>query len=134
MNTELYLRAFVVWVLIAFLEVIHGILRAKLIAPKTGDLRSRQIGVFTGSIIFFAVAVVSFEWIGFETATQAANVGGLWLVCMLVFEFSIGHFVFHFSWQWLLNDFNFFKGRLLVLGMLFLALSPYLVGKLRALW
>lgn len=134
MNTELYLRAFVIWVLIAFLEVIHGVLRAKFIAPKIGDLRSRQIGVFTGSMIFFAVAVASFDWIGLESAIQAANVGVLWLICMLAFEFSVGHFVFHFSWKWLLNDFNFFKGRLLAFGMLFLALSPYLVGKLRAIW
>jgi hypothetical protein len=28
----------------------------------------------------------------------------------------------------------FFKGRLLAFGMLFLVLSPYLVGKIRHLW
>lgn len=47
----LYLRSFLIWILIAVLEIIHGIFRAKIIAPKTGDLRSRQIGVFTGSFI-----------------------------------------------------------------------------------
>jgi hypothetical protein len=52
MNSELYLRAFLVWFLIAIFEVIHGVLRAKVIAPRTADLQSRQIGVLTGSLIF----------------------------------------------------------------------------------
>ena len=131
---DLYLRGFLIWVLIALLEVIHGIVRAKVIAPKVGDLRSRQIGVFSGSLIFFVVTLVSFDWIGIRSADQALAVGGLWLVCMLVFEFSVGHFIFHFPWKWLLNDFNFLKGRLLAFGMIFLAASPYLVGKIRNLW
>jgi hypothetical protein len=129
-----YLRAFLIWILIAVLEVIHGILRAKVVAPKIGDLRSRQVGVFTGSLIFFLVALLSFDWIGIKTSDQALFVGGIWIFCMLVFEFTVGRFIFHFSWKWLLNDFNFMKGRLLAFGMLFLTLSPYLVGKLRHVW
>jgi hypothetical protein len=131
---ELFLRAFLIWILIAVLEVFHGIVRAKIIAPKIGDLRSRQLGVFTGSLIFFAVTLVCFDWIGIASIDQSLAVGALWLFFMLVFEFSVGHFVFHFSWKWLLNDFNLFKGRLLAIGMLFLTLSPYLVGKIRNLW
>ena len=134
MAMELYVRAFIIWAIIAILEMLQGILRAKLLAPRTGDLRSRQIGVFTGSIIFFAVTMATLDWIGVASPTQAFAVGGLWLICMLVFEFSVGHFIFHFSWKWLLNDFNLLKGRLLALGMIFLAMSPYLAGKIRNLW
>ncbi len=131
---EIYFRALIIWALIAVLEMIHGILRAKLLTPKVGDLRSRQIGVFSGSIIFFVVTLLSFDWLGITTPHQAFLVGGLWLICMIIFEFSVGHFIFHFPWKWLLNDFNFFKGRFLAFGMLFLALSPYLVGKIHHLW
>ncbi|MDZ4083094.1 MAG: hypothetical protein U1E10_09170 [Bdellovibrionales bacterium] len=131
---ELYLRAFLIWTLIAVLEVIHGILRARFIAPMIGDLRSRQVGVFSGSLLFFAVTLASFDWMRIDSSEQAFAVGGLWLLCMLVLEFSVGRFVFHFGWKWLFNDFNFFKGRLLAFGMVFLALSPYLVGKIRNLW
>lgn len=134
MELWMYSRAFLIWILIAFFEVIHGIIRARIVAPRTGDLRSRQLGVFTGSLIFFAIAGLSFDWIGIESSAQALIVGGIWLFCMLVFEFTVGHFVFHFSWKWLLNDFNVFKGRLLAFGMIFLALSPYLIGKIRHLW
>lgn len=131
---ELFIRALSIWALIAFLEMIQGILRARFLAPKVGDLRSRQIGVFSGSIIFFVITFFSFDWLGITSPQQAFWVGGLWFFCMMLFEFSVGHFVFHFSLKWLLNDFNFFKGRLLAFGMLFLALSPYLVGKIRDIW
>jgi hypothetical protein len=131
---DLFLRALLIWTLIAVLEVLHGIARAKIIAPKIGDLRSRQVGVFSGSLLFFAVTIASFDWMRISSSDQAFAVGGLWLLCMLALEFSVGRFVFHFGWKWLFNDFNFFKGRLLAFGMLFLALSPYLVGKIRNLW
>lgn len=126
-----FYRAFLVWVLIAFLEVIHGIIRAKFLAPKVGDLRSRQIGVFSGSLIFFVVTLASFDWMNISTPDQALGIGLLWLISMLALEFLVGHFIFRFSWKWLLNDFNIFKGRLLALGMIFLALSPLLVWKIR---
>jgi hypothetical protein len=54
----LILRSFVVWLLIILVEIIHGIVRGILLVPKTGDLRSRQIGVFTGSLLIFAVAFI----------------------------------------------------------------------------
>ncbi len=73
-----YLRAFSIWVLIAVLEVFHGILRAKIIAPKIGDLPSRQVGVFTGSLLFFAVTIASFDWLRITSSDQAFAVGGLW--------------------------------------------------------
>lgn len=59
--------------------------------------------------------------------------GGLWLVCMVVFEFTVGHYIFKFTWKWLLNDFNLFKGRLLLLGMVFLAAAPALVARCKGL-
>lgn len=50
---------------------------------------------------------------------------------MMAFELGVGRFVFKFSWKWLLNEFNFFKGRLLLFGMLFLAGTPLLVSWLK---
>lgn len=91
--------AFLFWIGIAILEMVHGILRAKFLAPKVGDFRSRQIGVATGSILILIYTFGIFPWLGLQSASEALQVGFLWFLCMLIFELSIGHFVFRFSWK-----------------------------------
>ncbi len=128
------LKAFAVWLLIAFVEMIHGILRAKFVAPKVGDLRSRQLAVFSGSLLIFLIAYATVPWIGPRTPNDAIQVGALWFFCMMIFEFSVGRLVFGFSWQWLWKDFSPFQGRLLLFGMMFLFLAPYMVGKIQRIF
>jgi hypothetical protein len=45
------LRAFAVWLVIMAVESAHGTLRELFVAPLIGDLRARQISVFTGSLL-----------------------------------------------------------------------------------
>jgi hypothetical protein len=130
----IYFKGFVIWCLIAIVEVVHGILRTKFLSPKVGDFRSRQIAVLTGSLLIGLIAYFKFHWMGFENSNQAYLIGAQWFFLMVCFEMILGHYVFHFPWKWLLSDFNLFKGRLLPLGMLFLFLSPWLCGKLLNLW
>lgn len=130
----IFLKGFICWIGIALLEMIHGIIRAKVLAPKIGDLRSRQFGVLSGSILILGYSWIVFPWLSLQTSSEAIQLGGLWLICMLIFEFTVGHFVFRFSWKWLLNDFNFFKGRLLAFGMLILTLAPWISGRVRGAW
>jgi len=134
MNDFEYWKAIVVWIGIAVIEVGHGILRARFLARKVGDLRSRQIGVFSGSLLIFLIAYLSFDWLQLQSVKQAILAGVIWFVLMFCFEMLLGHYVFKFTWKWLLADFNFFKGRLLLFGMLFLMLTPWLIGKLRGQW
>ncbi len=131
---EMYLRGFAVWICIALVEMVHGILRAKLLTPRVGDLRSRQIAVFTGSFLIFMISYFTILWIGPQNAGDAFYIGLLWFVCMMVFELSVGRFAFGFTWRWLFNDFNLFKGRLLALGMAFLVIAPYVACRIRDLW
>lgn len=112
----------------------HGILRARFVAPKVGDFKSRQIGVASGSLLILIYTWIVFPWLSLKAPDDAILVGGFWFLCMLLFEFTVGHFVFRFSWKWLLNDFNVFKGRLLLVGMLILAMAPWISGRLRGIW
>ncbi len=114
--------------------MVHGIARAKFLAPKVGDFRSRQIGVFSGSILILGYSWCVFPWLSLHSSKESLQVGALWFFCMILFEFTVGHFFFHFPWKWLFNDFNLFKGRLLAIGMLVLAFSPWLSGWLRGVW
>lgn len=55
------------------------------------------------------------------------------LKSVFFFEFILGHFVFKFSWKWLLNDFNVLRGRLLLFGMIFLFFAPFIVGRIKGI-
>jgi hypothetical protein len=125
------LRALIVWLLLMVAEIIHGTLRTLLLAPSFGDYRARQISVFTGSAIIFVIVFFLIGWIGFKRAGTLFAVGIMWLFLALVFEISLGRFVFDYSWERIGADFNILKGGLLPLGLLILALSPLIAARVR---
>ena len=63
--------------------------------------------------------------------SQLLGVGVLWLVLTLAFEILFGRFVVGASWQRLAADYNILEGGLLPFGMIVLALSPLIAGKVR---
>ena len=126
-------RAFLIWLLIAAAELLHGILRVRLLNRRVGDHRARQIAVFTGSGIILLISWFAVPWLGASTTGQLIFVGFLWLALMLTFEIAFGRLVFRASWQRIAADFNFRKGGLLSIGMLVLLIAPVLLAKLRGL-
>ena len=89
-NGACLVRGVAVWILIALAETVHGVLRTILLAPRVGDLTSRQIGVLTGSLMILLIAYVTINWIGASKPRQRAAVGALWVVLMLIFEVTLG--------------------------------------------
>ncbi len=130
---EIFLRALLIWLLIAATEILHGILRVRLLNRRVGDRRARQIGVFTGSGIILAITWLTLPWLKASTAGQLLAVGFFWLVLMLALEVVLGRLVFRFSWQRIAADFDFRKGGLLSIGMLVLVLAPVIAGSVRSL-
>lgn len=126
-----YRRATLVWLVIVGAEVVHGILRGWLLQPIVGDLRARQVGVFTGSAIILLVAWTFVRWLGTRETGELLKVGLLWLVLMLSFEILLGRLVLGFSWQRLWQDYDLSQGGLMPVGMLVLLLSPWLAARMR---
>jgi hypothetical protein len=127
------IRALVVWLLIVAAEVVHGIARARWLEPRVGDLRARQIGVFTGSAMILAIALVFSRWIGARGSRQLLAVGLLWLSLMLGFEILVGHFAFGVSWERIASDYDPRRGGLLPIGMAILTLAPRAADGIRRL-
>ena len=92
-------RVLTVWVALVCAEIIHGILRTLLLAPRVGDFRARQIGVFTGSLLILLIAGLSIRWIHTRSMTSLVKVGVVWLVLMVVFELAFGRLVLGASWE-----------------------------------
>lgn len=126
------LRAFLVWCLILGLEFVHGVVRTVWLVPLVGDLPARQIGVPVGSVLALLVAWLTIRWIGARTRKQLLAVGVFWLALMLAAEILLGRWMFGYPWSRIAEDFDPGRGGLLALGMLVLALAPWLADRWRA--
>ncbi|MEI6847250.1 MAG: hypothetical protein WCK32_04310 [Chlorobiaceae bacterium] len=125
------LRGFLVWLLIALAETVHGTLRTLLLKPIVGDLASRQIGVVTGSIMILLIACAATGWIGAKATRTLLAVGIVWFALMLCFEVVVGR-AFGLSWQRIISDYLPWQGGFMIVGMTILALSPLIAVRLRS--
>jgi hypothetical protein len=73
-------RGIAVWFVLMGAEFAHGIVRAIWLVPVVGDFQSRQIGVFTGTIINLTIAALFIPWVRPTRVADALGVGVMWLV------------------------------------------------------
>ena len=106
-------------------------MRRAFLEPYVGDLRARQIAVFTSSAINFTIALVFLPLLRTTSRRQLLAVGFLWLGLTVAFEIIFGRFVIGASWPRLASDYNPMEGGLLPIGLLVLALSPLIAAKFR---
>lgn len=128
------IRAAMVWLLIILTEIAHGVIRAIFLVPVVGDFPSRQIGVFSGSVLFFLVALAFVRWIGFANARQALMTGVGWAVATFTFELLFGRYVAGASWERLFSDYDLARGGFMPVGLALMALCPYAAARVRGLW
>ncbi len=125
------LRAFAVWLIIVVVETIHGTLRTLFLAPYVGDLRARQMNVFTGSLLIFGIALLFIRWIGAASGVSLLAIGLFWLVLTLLFEITLGRLIFRLSWERIFADYDISRGGLLLFGMLFVTVTPLVAARIR---
>lgn len=125
-------RALLAWLLIVLAETVHGILRQWLLAPAIGDLPARQVGVFVGSAIIFAVAWLTIRWIGARRVREQFAIGAAWVALIVAFEVSLG-LALGYSRERMLSDYDVANGGWMGFGLLFLLCAPWLAAKARGL-
>ena len=125
-------RAIAVWVLIAVAESIHGVIRQLFIAPVIGDLPARQVGVFVGSVLIPFIAYLTARWLDAKILKKQLQIGAVWVVLMLIFEFSLGA-VLGVTRTQMLADYNPAQGGLMGFGFAFLFFAPAIAAKFRGL-
>jgi len=123
-------RAFAVWLVLLFVESVHGILRRLILEPWIGDFSARQISVFTGAALILLVSYLFIGWIKPGTAGQLTLIGVMWVVLTLAFEIGIGRLA-GYSWNRIFSDFDFARGGLLGIGLLFMGFAPRMGFSLR---
>ncbi|QDU80482.1 hypothetical protein Pla110_22120 [Polystyrenella longa] len=128
---RIIIRTAIIWLILIGAEIIHGVLRAITLVSMVGEFRSNQIGVFTGSLIIFAISYLSIHWIGAKTNDELLLVGMIWLILTVSFEVLFGRFVAGLSWKQLSSSYNLLEGGLMPMGLIFLFFSPMIAASLR---
>ncbi len=128
-----FVRGFVVWLIIVFAESLHGAARRLVLEPYVGEFRASQIAVFTGSTMILTIAWATVRWLRAGGMFQLLGVGLLWLALTLGFEFLLGRLVLGYSWERIGAEYDLPNGGLMPIGLLVLTVSPMAAARLRRL-
>jgi hypothetical protein len=114
-----------------FIAIANGMLRQLTFGKAMPELRAHQLSTAIGSVFIglFVFAVVR-RWPP-SSAKQANSIGLIWLLMTVVFEFAFGRLVLHRPWDLLLEDYDLSAGRVWVLFLAWITLSPYLLSRFR---
>jgi hypothetical protein len=110
-------------------ETVHGVARAVVLTPYVGDLRSRQISVFTGSLLILWIAIATVQWRRAIDISSQLFTGLLWLLLTVGFEVCLGYYVLGLPWQRLVADYDVTRGGFLPVGLAVLVLSPVIAAR-----
>lgn len=124
-------RALLVWLLIILAESIHGTLRQIFIAPLVGDLTARRIAFFSGIILIFLITWICIRWIAAPSIRSLFNIGLMWAILTVLFEFGLGFFVLDYSWERMFEDYDLSRGGLMGFGLLFMVFAPFLADRIQ---
>jgi hypothetical protein len=125
-------RALAIWVVLVLVESIHGVARRLFLEPQLGDLRARQVSVFTGSLLITLVFWITLERLGKQPASRWWLLGLLWLGLTLTFELTLGRAT-GLSWERIASDFDPQRGGFLGFGMLVILVGPRILAARRGL-
>lgn len=129
----MWIKAFVLWILMAFLAVGNGVVRNFLITPYLGDPAAHWLGTLTALILLFGAMYLILPWVGPRTRGHLWGIGLFWLILTMAFEFLAGHYLFGNPWDKLLADYNLIRGRVWVTVLLLQLFGPLGVAKVKGI-
>ncbi|SNZ00984.1 hypothetical protein SAMN06265377_2814 [Flagellimonas pacifica] len=121
----------IAWFLMIFVAMANGLFREKFLSNRLTELQAHQISTVSMIVLFGIYVWILFKlWLP-TSANQAIIIGVLWLVLTVVFEFLFGHYVVGHSWNKLFHDYNIVQGRVWVLVLIWITISPYIIYQIQ---
>jgi len=118
-------RYLIAWFGMMGLAIANGAARDVGYRARMGDLAAHQISTVILLLLFGGYFWGLFTAWPLASVRQAWEVGTLWLVMTLAFEFGFGHWVAGQSWSVLLQAYRLHKGQLWPLIPLWVWIGPY---------
>jgi len=119
-------RYLLAWLPMVVIGIANGVLRETTYGKRLPELRAHQVSTLIAVALFgLYIWGLSLLW-PLRSAGQAAAVGVMWVVLTVAFEFSFGHWVAGHPWRRLLADYNLLAGRVWVLVLFWIGITPFL--------
>lgn len=120
------LKTFISWLPGIPIAILNGLLRQSFYLTFLPELGAHQLSAVS-FIVFFGVYVwFVLRWLKLPSRKAALGLGLAWMLLTILFEFVFGHFVMGHAWAKLFHDYNLFAGRVWVLVLVWIAISPLL--------
>jgi hypothetical protein len=120
----------ILWVIFAVLAVLNAFARETFYQEKLGELLAHQISTGIFIILILGIMVLFFNLSKIKyTKKELWIIGIAWFLGTIFFEFLAGHYLFGNSWQNLLADYNFLKGRLWALVPIVILIGPRITSR-----
>jgi hypothetical protein len=121
-------QALGMWLILLVVMFTNGIVRVRVLQPRLGEDTARQVATVTGIALVLALSFLFVRRLDSPTSRELLQIGILWLVLTVAFEFGMG-IVSGASWQTMLADYDLRRGRLWPIALVVILLAPWLWGK-----
>jgi hypothetical protein len=108
----LILKAAAIWLLILVLAVLNGGIREAVLVPGVGKPAALVFSGLLLSACIIAVAWILIPRLGRLDVAKSLQIGLLWLVLTLAFEFGFGRWIQGRPWHELLEAYAFKDGNI----------------------
>jgi hypothetical protein len=117
----------IAWLGGPLIGIANGTLRELAYRSPVGERTAHQLSTVSAIALFAAYFDVLARRHPLPSTRVALEVGAVWLVLTIAFEFGFGRGVAHTSWEELLADYDLRKGRVWPLVLAWIALGPAIV-------
>lgn len=114
------------WLPMVAIAIANGLLRDLVYGRRMSELRAHQVSTLLAMVLFGIYIWEVVELWPPTSGGQAVQVGSVWLLLTVAFEFGFGHYVAGLPWKRLLQDYNVASGRVWPALLLWVACAPYL--------
>ncbi len=124
----LVVRSLLTWLVLLAAMMVNGTFRVLVLQPRLGEDLARQVACIPGIVIILALTALFLPRLGDIGTRGLLEVGAVWLVLTVAFEFLFGHFVGGAPWESLLADYDLRQGRLWPLVLIIVLIAPWLMS------
>lgn len=132
MNGRLLGSVIIMWLMFSLIAVLNGGFRNSVLTPQLGEAASHVLSTVLLCMVIFAGSWYLTVAQHVEVRSLLLQIGVMWLVGTVVFEFVFGYYIIGRPWEHLLADYDLLRGRVWVFVLLTELFGPLVASRLQA--